>query len=91
VHRRAGIELVRMEYTFEAIPGGTRYRNCLIAGTGSRFLRPLDALVARRFPDAMGRRWLQHNVEEVGNLERFLPALYESERGRRGDEGDEGG
>jgi hypothetical protein len=86
VHRRAGVELVRMEYTFEAIPGGTRYRNFLIAGTGSRFLRPLDALVARRFPDAMGRRWLLHNVEEVGNLERFLPALYEAERvrGERG-------
>jgi hypothetical protein len=24
----------------------------------------------------MGRAWLQHNVEEVGNLELLLPALY---------------
>jgi hypothetical protein len=38
--------------------------------------------VARRLPDAMGRRWLLHNIEEVGNLERFLPELHESERVR---------
>lgn len=25
----------------------------------------------------MGRAWLKHNVEEVGNFERFLPALYD--------------
>jgi hypothetical protein len=24
----------------------------------------------------MSRAWLKHNVEEVGNLEFFLPALY---------------
>lgn len=30
----------------------------------------------RVFPDDMGRAWLKHNVEEVGNFEHFLPALY---------------
>ncbi len=27
-------------------------------------------------PEAMGRAWLQHNIEEVGRFEGFLPALY---------------
>lgn len=47
-----------------------------------------DSLVGRMFlnrivlpglvmSDDMGRAWLRHNVEEVGNFERFLPALYD--------------
>ena len=30
----------------------------------------------RIFSDEMARAWLQHHVEEIGNLENFLPALY---------------
>jgi hypothetical protein len=40
-------------------------------------------LIRRRaFTEAMGRAWLKHNVEEVGNLEFFLPALYAAHAGR---------
>ena len=81
VNRRAGVEVARMEYTFERVAGGTLYRNSLVVGASAPLLRPLNALVAPLvFPDHMGRRWLQHNVEEVGNFEHFLPQLYETER-----------
>jgi hypothetical protein len=84
VNHRAGVEVFRMEYTFEAVPGGTRYRNRLVAGMHAPLLRvPFNALVRPRlFPDEMGRAWLTHNVEEVGNFQFFLPELFEREAGR---------
>jgi hypothetical protein len=33
------------------------------------------------FDAAHGLAWLRHNVEEVGLLEHFLPALYRQETG----------
>ena len=36
----------------------------------NRFIRP------RLFSDEMGQAWLRHNVEEVGNFESFLPAVF---------------
>lgn len=84
VNRRAGLEVARMEYVFEAVPGGTRYANRLIVGVPTPLLGPFNRHVTPRlFSDAQGRRWLRHNVEEVGNLERFLPALYDAERSRQ--------
>jgi len=82
VHRRAGLEVARMEYTFERVPGGTRYRNSLCVGTQAPIVRyPINRLLRPRLmPDAMCRRWLRHNVEEVGNFEFFLPALYDREQ-----------
>jgi hypothetical protein len=80
IHHAAGIEVARMEYTFERTPGGTRYRNCLIAGMTAPVLRaPFNAIVRPwLLSDEMGHAWLTHNVEEVGNLEHFLPALFEA-------------
>jgi hypothetical protein len=77
-HHAGGIELARMEYTFERTAGGTRYRNCLVAGMTAPVLRvPFNALVRPRLlSNEMGHAWLTHNVEEVGNLEHFLPALF---------------
>jgi hypothetical protein len=40
----------------------------------------VNPLIRRRvFTEAMGLAWLKHNVEEVGNLEYILPALYASQ------------
>ena len=36
----------------------------------NRIIRP------RIFPKNMARAWLRHHVEEIGNLEHFLPELY---------------
>jgi hypothetical protein len=76
--RLAGLHLAAMDYTFERVAGGTRYRNSLTIGRafppGLRWLN--RAMVAARFDEAHGRAWLLHNVEEVGNFEFFLPGLF---------------
>lgn len=78
VQRRLGETVFSLEHTFEGTEGGTLYRSTLIAGAQrgplrvifNRFIRP------RLFSDAMGRAWLRHNVEEVGNFESFLPVVF---------------
>ncbi|HLS57206.1 MAG TPA: hypothetical protein VK052_14100 [Zeimonas sp.] len=75
-----GLRLAEMDYAFEAIDGGTLYRNSLTVGIARRWARPLNALLRRfAFDEARGRAWLRHNVEEVGQFERFLPALHARE------------
>ncbi|MEZ5670765.1 MAG: hypothetical protein R3F55_25680 [Alphaproteobacteria bacterium] len=73
----------RMEYAFTPVPDGTLYENCLIFGRAAwwfRLVRPLlEPLV---FPRGQGEAWLRHNVEEVGSLEHFLPALFRRETGQ---------
>lgn len=87
--RPHGLPIVRMDYTFERVAGGTSYVNSLtfgIAGTtrlGAAVARPINRLLrAAAFPDPKGRAWLRHNVEEVGAFEHFLPALFAAETGR---------
>jgi hypothetical protein len=61
--RKLGVEVARMEYVFEAVPGGTRYTNWLLAGAewpvlGSplnRLIRPL-LFPVRQAPARAGRR-----------------------------------
>jgi hypothetical protein len=66
-------------YSFVGTPEGTLYENSLTvgletAGLGDVFNRAV--VQPWLFPEEMGRAWLRHNVEEVGNFEFFLPALY---------------
>ena len=83
VEHVGGVAVARMDYTFEEVPGGTRYVNSLTVGldvpvVGSPFNRWVRPSV---FSMAKGEAWQKHNVEEVGNLENFLPALWEEHRG----------
>ena len=76
---RGGIVLARMEHVFTKTVDGTRDENCLII-PGTPTLWPLPRLLLPvLFPDGKGRAWLKHNIEEMGNLEKFLPELYERE------------
>ena len=69
VHGIAG--LVRMEYRFRRVAQGTQ---C--------WRRGITPLLQRwHFDRARGLAWLRHNIEEVGQLERFLPRLYREETG----------
>lgn len=78
--RLHGLPLAAMDYSFEAVPDGTRYRNSLTVGLAHPWARPLNALLRRfAFDEARGRAWIRHNIEEVGQLERFLPQLYAAE------------
>jgi hypothetical protein len=81
VHGISGF--ARMEYTFQRVPGGTLYENCLIFGKAGAVGRLLTPLLARAaFPPGKGETWLRHNIEEVGMFENFLPQLYRQETGR---------
>jgi len=78
----AGRRVASMDYTFTPVEGGTRYENSLTAGIDRPALLRLLVNQAIRpwlFPEHMGRAWLTHNVEEVGNFQFFLPALYADE------------
>jgi hypothetical protein len=75
-----GIEVATLQHDFIAAPGGTRYESRLVVGHDSfigRFVLNRYALPWLVMSDDMGRAWLRHNVEEVGQFERFLPTLYD--------------
>lgn len=76
-----GTQMARLEYRFSPIEGGTLYENSITLGPRLAVARRLFNTVIRPrvFPDAMARAWLKHNVEEVGNLQFFLPDLYARE------------
>jgi DAPG hydrolase PhiG domain len=72
--------LARMEYTFEAVDGGTRYKNRLLVGAPRGWRHFISPLVERfGMPREKGVAWLRHNIEEVGAFEEFLPELYHRE------------
>jgi hypothetical protein len=78
VGTRAGVEVTRLHHDFIAADGGTRYVSMLRIGISVPGLCHLiNPLIYRFiFPEAMGRAWLKHNIEEVGLLEHMLPVLW---------------
>jgi hypothetical protein len=82
-----GHTVLRLVNRFEATGGGTRYTSRMTIGLhgGSHALRRLvnRVLRAKVLPGGMAMHWVQHHVEEVGNLENFLPSLYASHAGGR--------
>ncbi|MBB6549304.1 hypothetical protein [Nonomuraea rubra] len=77
--RLAGTTLVRLENDFTAVPSGTRFVTRLQLGDstllGRLFLN--RAAATRAFPPAKLQAWIKHHIEEVGNLEHFLPDLFD--------------
>lgn len=72
-----GLRLARMDYTFAPLEQGTLYRNSLTIGGAGRAWWPVNRLIrASIFDERRGWAWIQHNIEEVGNFEAFLPELY---------------
>ncbi|EMY71376.1 DAPG hydrolase family protein [Leptospira vanthielii] len=74
------LPIARMEYSFKETENGTRYENCLLVGwKGFTFqlLRPFFEFLF--FDKKHGFAWIKHNIEEVGQFERFLPDLYRKE------------
>jgi hypothetical protein len=78
VARRLWIEVGDLQHTFERTAEGTLYRSELLVGSSLPGIgRLVNALARwRLFPPEVGRAWLKHNVEEVGNFQFFLPQLY---------------
>lgn len=81
--RVAGLAMARAECVFTAVDGGTLYRNSVTLGPPEPVARHLFNAVVRPwvFPARKAEAWFRHNVEEVGNFEFFLPALYAREAG----------
>jgi hypothetical protein len=82
-NRLAGLEVSSLEHTFTPAANGTLYRSRMLVGVEHGLLGGVvnNWIRPRVFPDKMGRAWLKHNIEEVGNLEFFLPELYLAQRG----------
>lgn len=76
--RVAGTAVVRLENEFHKGPDGARYTTRLSIGDTTVLGRLLLNRVARTraFPPRKILPWIRHHVEEVGNLEHFLPDLF---------------
>lgn len=74
----AGMHIVRMEHTFEEVPSGTRFGHFMYV-PGAPMGRLGKAAIPAFFSRPKGEAWLKHAIEEMGNLENFLPGLYERE------------
>ena len=66
---------------YDATIGHDQWRNAITVGPAlPRGLSIVQrAIRSLAFDEAHARAWLLHNVEEVGNLEHFLPALFHTE------------
>ena len=75
VQRVAGVPIFQLEHTWSAAAEGTHYVTVMDIGARSAVWTPVNYLLAHKFPDAMARAWVKHNIEEVGQLEFLLPEL----------------
>jgi hypothetical protein len=78
VKRVAGTTIVRLENDFSDVPHGAAYRTTLTVGDDTPLARAVLNRIAHRraFPEARIGPWVTHHIEEIGNLEHFLPLLY---------------
>jgi PQQ-like domain len=74
----AGVEFGEIRHEWGASPQGAIYTVDSTLGVTWPLIGPLVNSMLRRhvFSDAMIREWQRHQVEEVGQLPHFLPALY---------------
>ncbi|GAB3410273.1 DAPG hydrolase family protein [Flindersiella endophytica] len=79
--RVLGSSVVRLENEFTAERGGTRYRSRMTLGDDTALGRLLLNQVARTraLPPEKLTSWIGHHIEEIGNLENFLPGLYDEQ------------
>ena len=78
IARAAGLQIGVVEHRYSVIDGETRY---VVTATLGSELPVLGALLNsylrnRVFTPQMIPQWMRHQVEEVGVLPHFLPALY---------------
>jgi hypothetical protein len=78
--RIAGSSVVRLENEFESSNAGVRYVTRMTLGDNTLPGRLLLNGVARTkaMPPAKLERWIRHHIEEIGNLEHFLPTLFDA-------------
>jgi len=79
VRKIAGVEIFSLQHDFENDQKGTKYTSNMVVGTPLPVGRTLFNRAIRPFifTEKMGKAWLKHNIEEVGNFEYFLPDHFE--------------
>jgi hypothetical protein len=82
--RALATTMVRLENDFADSNAGATYRTTLTVGSRKFLGRlALNRLARRRaFPPDRVEAWITHHIEEIGNLENFLPDLYATQAGR---------
>jgi hypothetical protein len=73
--RRLGRAVLTADEAWRPEPAGLSWTVTMTLHAQPSLLRPVSALITRRAMPIL-HRWRQHNVEEAGNLPRFLPELY---------------
>lgn len=86
VKRVLGTTIVRLENDFSDVPHGAEYHTTLTIGDDTPLARAFLNRVAHRraFPEARIGPWVTHHIEEIGNLEHFLPRLHAEQAHQRG-------
>ena len=76
--RLIGTSVVQLENEFASAPSGARYVTRMTLGDDTLPGRVLLNRVARvrALPPRKLARWIRHHIEEIGNLENFLPSLF---------------
>lgn len=77
----AGLRFGEIDHIFDATPTGTQYRVVSTIGVEWPVVGGMVNWAIRRamYPEAMLQQWERHQIEEVGMLQHFLPALYASQ------------
>jgi hypothetical protein len=84
IHKQiAGARVMRLINEFHPTPRGSRYITRMeIGASGLPGSMGLNAVIRRRIlPGAKARAWARHHVEEIGNLQNFLPQLWAAQVG----------
>jgi hypothetical protein len=66
----------QLEHNSSAGLDGAHYVTVMDIGARSPLLSPINRVAYRRFPDDMVRACVNHNIEEVGQLEYLLLRLH---------------
>jgi hypothetical protein len=76
----AGLAFGEIQHVFLATPTGTQYRVVSTIGVQWPVIGgAVNALIRHAmYPEAMLQQWERHQIEEVGMLQHFLAALYNS-------------
>lgn len=80
----AGLDFAKIEHVFTktGTGTGTQYQVTGLIGSDLPIIGPVINLIIRYkiLPEDMLKQWIRHQVEEVSNLNAFLPALYHADK-----------
>jgi hypothetical protein len=81
VKRTLGLKVLELSNQFETSKTGSFYTTIMTIGTNSWLSKLGINKIFRSIilPGEKARAWAKHHIEEIGNLENFLPQLYKSE------------